>query len=232
MQQLHQEYDSLEKRGIFKDEIPSDIIGALKYPLRDYQERALKRFIYFFENEPSKQSNHVLFEMATGAGKTLLMAGLMLYLYKKGYRNFIFFVNSTTIVEKTKANFSNASDSKYLFADNMTLDSAPIHINVIENFDEANPDSLNIKFTTIQGLHDTLKSPRENAVTFDDLTNHKLVLLGDEAHHFQTQSKQRDLELEKSWENTVERIFNGNDDNVLLELTATAELDKGNLTFL
>ena len=225
----YKQYDALEASPLWQIEIPPDITHALKYPLRDYQERALKRFIYFFEHEPNKLSNHVLFEMATGAGKTLLMAGLMLYLYKQGYRNFIFFVDSTTIVEKTKANFANSSNSKYLFADNITLDSTQVRFNPVENLDEANPDRLNIIFTTIQGLHMTLDKPRENAVTFDDLANHKLVLLGDEAHHFQTQSKQRELELEKSWENTVERIFKGNDNNVLLELTATAELDKGHL---
>ena len=237
MQWRYEAYDALEASPLWEIEIPPDITHALKYPLRDYQECALKRFIYFFETEPNKSSNHALFEMATGAGKTLLMAGLLLYLYKQGYRNFIFFVDSTTIVEKTKANFANSSNSKYLFADNITLNSAQVTINPINNLDEANPDSLNIIFTTIQGLHGTLDKPRENGVTFDDLADHKLVLLGDEAHHFQTQSKQKYFAFEKprgntagSWENTVERIFNGNADNVLIELTATAELDKDNLT--
>ena len=225
----YKQYDALEASPLWQIEIPLDIIHALKYPLRVYQESALKRFIYFFEKEPNKLNYHALFEMATGAGKTLLMAGLMLYLYKQGYRNFIFFVDSTTILAKTKANFADSSNSKYLFADNITLGSTQLTINPIDNLDEANPHSLNIIFTTIQGLHITLDAPRENAVTFDDLAEHKLVLLGDEAHHFQTQSKQRELELEKSWENTVEQIFKGNDHNVLLELTATAELDKGNL---
>jgi transposase len=32
----------------------------------------------------------------------------MLYLYKQGYRNFLFFVNLSNIVEKTKENFLNA----------------------------------------------------------------------------------------------------------------------------
>ncbi len=225
MQALHEKYDGLEELSGAPAEIPLDVTEALKHPLRDYQQKALQRFIHYF-NSDRKISNHVLFEMATGAGKTLLMAGLMLYLYKQGYRNFIFFVNSTTILEKTKANFSDSGNLKYLFAEHITLDSSAITINPINNLDEANPDALNIIFTTIQGLHTTLDNPRENAVTFDDLASHKLVLLGDEAHHFQTQSKQKELELEKSWENTVMQIFKGNTDNVLLELTATAELNR------
>ena len=58
--------------------------------------------------------SQVLFHMATGSGKTYIMAGLMLYLYKKGYRNFVFFVNSTNIIEKTKQNFLSSSVNIYL----------------------------------------------------------------------------------------------------------------------
>ena len=41
--------------------------------------------------------------MATGSGKTLVRIAI-LELYKQGYRNFIFFVNTDTIIE-TKENF-------------------------------------------------------------------------------------------------------------------------------
>jgi superfamily II DNA or RNA helicase len=51
---------------------------------------------------------------ATGSGKTVMMAGLILYLYEQGYRNFLFFVNRGQIVEKTKDNFINPFSSKYL----------------------------------------------------------------------------------------------------------------------
>ena len=53
--------------------------------------------------------------MATGSGKTLIMAGAILELYRLGYRNFIFFVNTDTIIRKTKENFLNPNSSKYLF---------------------------------------------------------------------------------------------------------------------
>src|SRR5438067_442729 len=52
--------------------------------------------------------------MATGSGKTLMMAGLILYLYEKGYRNFLFFVNSTNIIDKTRDNFLNDTSINYL----------------------------------------------------------------------------------------------------------------------
>ncbi len=48
------------------------------------------------------------------------------------------------------------------------------------------------------------------------------MLLSDEAHHINTQTKTQ-LELFKNWENTVERIFKQNEDNLLLEFTATLD---------
>ena len=45
------------------------------------------------------------------------MAGLILYLYTKGYRKFLFFVNQTNVLEKTIDNFTNVLSNKYLFND-------------------------------------------------------------------------------------------------------------------
>ena len=73
--------------------------------------------------------------MATGSGKTLIMEGLILYLYKQGYRNFLFFVNSTNIIEKTKDNFLNNQSNKYLFNQKIQFQNKEISINTVENFD-------------------------------------------------------------------------------------------------
>ncbi len=57
--------------------------------------------------------------MATGSGKTNIIASTMLYLYEQGYRDFIFFVNTQNIITKTKANLIDKYSSKYLFKDTM-----------------------------------------------------------------------------------------------------------------
>ncbi len=224
-QSLHKKYDALKELNAeaFKS-IPQDIIKALKHPLRPYQEEAVKRFIYHREKYKNN-ANHTLTEMATGSGKTLTMACIMLYLYKQGYRKFIFFVNSTTILEKTKANFAESSSSKYLFASNIELDGKRVNINTVSNLDEANDYDLNIIFTTIQGLHTALENTKENSVTLEDIQNHKVVLLADEAHHLNTQTKQLQIKLESSWEETVQNILKANNKNILLEVTATAETE-------
>ena len=157
------------------------------------------------------------------------MAGLILYLYQQGYRNFLFFVNSTTIINKTKENFLNPRSIKYLFADTITIADKRIQIKEVEFFQTTPNDDINILFTTVQGLHSTLNTPRENAITYDDFEDKPVVMIADEAHHINALTKKNLSKEEKkekhSWESTVQRVFNSNLDNILLEFTATADLD-------
>ncbi len=104
--------------------VPHTVIENLNpaFPLRPYQKDSLRHFAYFLSDYQARvRPSQVLFHMATGSGKTLIMAVAMLYLYRQGYRNFIFFVNSTTIIEKTRDNFLNPQSSKYLFAPALKL---------------------------------------------------------------------------------------------------------------
>src|SRR6185436_2897768 len=116
--------------------------------------------------------------MATGSGKTLMMAGLILYLYEKGYRNFLFFVNSTNIIDKTKDNFLNdAASIKYLFNKSISFEDKKIILQEVDNFQNTDNDNINIVFSTIQGLHSRLNIPRENSITYEDFQNQKIVLI-------------------------------------------------------
>ena len=219
----------------YQKHIPDYIASNLNqnFQLRPYQFEAFGRFKYYMESYPSrpeKKPTQALFHMATGSGKTLIMAGLMLYLYELGHRNFLFFVNSTNIINKTRDNFLNANASKYLFNESVQINNQQIRIKEVDNFQAANPDDINIVFSTIQGLHSRLNAPRENSLTYDDFENKKIVLISDEAHHInaatQKISKLNQTELFdlNTWESTVNRIFNANDKNILLEFTATIDL--------
>ena len=58
----------------------------------------------------------VAFALATGVGKTRLMGAFISYLYKeKGLRNFLVLAPNLTIYNKLIADFSNASNPKYVF---------------------------------------------------------------------------------------------------------------------
>ena len=212
-------------------ELPKYVTQNLtqKYTIRPYQELAFRNFITYFENERlCRKPSQVLFHMATGSGKTLIMAGLILYLYKKGYRNFLFFVNTDNIVQKTKDNFINQTSSKYLFNDEINIEGQPVKIRTVDNFQDWNKDDINICFTTIQGLHTSLTQFKENGITDDDFSEKKIVLIADEAHHLNIETKKGlskgEKEDKNSWETTVNRIFNADRDNVLLEFTATCDL--------
>ena len=237
-QYLYQELDVLKKVGALK-ELPEYIESNLNdnIILRDYQEEAFRYFITYCESNLIKNKQiHNLFHMATGSGKTVIMAGLILYLYTKGYRKFLFFVNQTNIIEKTKENFLNPSSIKYLFADTIELMGDIVPIKEVENFAFYDKKAINICFTSTQKLHLDLNFPRENSPTIEDFEDEKIVLISDESHHINTVtkglSKTEKSEIEEnrnSWEYTIERIFRANRDNALLEFTATADLQDPNV---
>ena len=226
---LYQDLDSAIQLGFLKIETPDWLKENLnpKFELRPYQGEAFARFCHCLDNDfPGKEHPpvHLLFNMATGSGKTLIMAGLILYLYEKGYRNFLFFVNSTNIIEKTKDNFLNPHSSKYLFNDPIHIGGNQVSVTPVANFEGVNDNDINICFTTIQKLHSDLTTQRENAITFEDFRGQSVVLIADEAHHMNV-STRSEPELFGSWENTVECIFNQNRDNLLLEFTATHDYE-------
>ena len=113
----------------------------------------------------------------------------------------------------------------------------------MDNFQTIEENSINLCLTSIQGLHSQLNTPKENALTYDDFSDKKIVLISDEAHHINTATKKGkttdnpmlfDMDTESSdWEETVMRIFHANGDssmpNVLLEFTATADLTNANV---
>lgn len=227
---LYEKMDALREAGVDK-ELPLYIQQNLNpnFELRPYQREAFENFITYFEGNLRQRPSQTLFHMATGSGKTLIMAGLMLYLYKQGYRNFLFFVNLSNIVEKTKVNFLDASSTKYLFNEEIVIDGEKVAIQEVNNFQTSDPDRINICFSTTQGLHMDMWITKENGMSFDDFDNQKVVLISDEAHHLNVDTKKKmsaeESDSYHSWEQTVKNIFSRNPDNVLLEFTATCDLE-------
>lgn len=223
---LYEKLAALREYGGLKT-LPDFVASNLNpsFELRDYQRAAFENFITHFESDNCPRPTQVLFHMATGSGKTLIMAGLILYLYARGYRNFLFFVNLSNIVGKTRENFLDAASRKYLFAEQLIIDGRRVRVNVTDNFQYAEPDAINICFATTQSLHMTLNFPRENGMTFDDFNERRVVLISDEAHHLNVDTKKKSsAEDRETWENTIEHLFRRNASNVLLEFTATCNL--------
>lgn len=70
-----------------------------------------------------------------------------------------------------------------------------------------------MKLSTIHKIHDELNSYKENSVTYEDLEEIPLVLLGDEAHHFNAETKAKGKSKtspeaeELTWERTIDNIL-------------------------
>ena len=233
--------------------IPKYISENLKHNFFDWQKTAFENFLTFEaikEAENSKLPTHLMFNMATGTGKTLLMAASILHYYNKGYRHFIFFVNQNNIIDKTENNFIQSSHNKYLFKDKIVIDDQTVSIKKVESFSDY-PQGIEIKFTSIQKLYNDIHLEKENKTSLQDLHRKNIVMLADEAHHLNTDTKTKkgenfELDLsgelagnasakdieKKGWEHTViELVLNKNgqeknNKNVLLEFTATIPENK------
>ncbi|MGN8469958.1 DEAD/DEAH box helicase family protein [Helicobacter pylori] len=209
-------------------ELPTHITSNLKKELRDYQKKAIDNYLEKRQSNPTQK--HFMFEMATGSGKTLVMAGLILECYKQGYQNFIFFVNSASILEKTKLNFTDSISSKYLFSENININDENTEIKSINNLNESHNGAINIYFSTIQGLFSLFTRAKENAISIEDLKDQKLVFLADEAHHLNTETKKKlndsEASEKRNWESVVKLALEQNKDNLLLEFSATIPKEK------
>src|SRR5690606_12220663 len=245
---------------ISKQRIPNYIIDNLRFPLFKWQEDAMQNFLLaeaIKQVENSGTASHYMFNMATGTGKTLVLAATILYYYKQGYRNFIFFVDQNNIVGKTEDNLTDANHHKYLYTNPIVIDDKTVEVRKVDNFspyidgttiDNPAIDHIEIIFTSIHKLHNAMYVVKENDLFLDDLQKRDLILLADEAHSFNADTKKKkqlDLvefkelkdgakaeDVERSWENTVtgkllqkEGIKTYVNNNVLLEFTATIPKD-------
>ncbi len=246
--------------GITKQLIPNYITDNLRFPLFKWQEDALQNFLLaeaIKQVENPGTASHYMFNMATGTGKTLVLASTILYYYKQGYRNFIFFVDQNNIVGKTEDNLTDANHHKYLYTNPIVIDDKTVEVRKVDNFspyidgttlDNPAIDHIEIIFTSIHKLHNAMYMVKENDMFLDDLQKRDLILLADEAHSFNADTKRKkqlDLvefkelkdgakaeDVERSWENTVtgkllqkEGIKTYVNNNVLLEFTATIPKD-------
>ncbi|MCM3784925.1 DEAD/DEAH box helicase family protein [Neobacillus mesonae] len=210
--------------------IPEYINRNLFHTLRDYQDEAMRNY-HYTQTQISPSPQHVLFNMATGSGKTDLMAGLILYLYQEHkYQNFLFIVNTNSVLMKTKDNLVNGNSEKYLFQEKVEIDGKRIYIRQVERFPRVRQDNtIYIKLSSVQKVSDDLFVLKENTMGLSDYENHPVVVLADEAHHYSASTKS-EKEAENTWEFAINKILMARDDkehkNLLLEFTATVDFEK------
>ncbi len=231
---LFEQLETIFNSGLIKKEVPDYVVNNLSplIKLRDYQEKAFQYTLIYLESDLSKNKQiHLLYHMATGSGKTVIMAMDILYYYKKGFRNFLFFTNRTNIISKTKINFTKKGSSKYLFNNEIVIDGRKVQIKEVASFSESDPESINICFSTVQGIQSSLSLLHEGRMDISDFEDNDVVLIADEAHHLNstTAKDKQENEDNQTWEDTVYQLLLANKNNVLLEYTATCDLRDANV---
>lgn len=223
---IYETYDTVSKSGFknFKEELPDYITQNLRYPLRPYQQEALGRYLYYKNDDNRAIPEQVLYNMATGSGKTLLMAAIVLEKFQQGERNFIFFVNNDNILTKTKDNFLECASGKYLFSEKIIMDGQIVTVREVMDFSDSRDDSINIVFTTIQKLHQDLNTPRENCLSYEQFKDISVVMLADEAHHLNAGLNTNEKKDNTSWTSTIEAIQETAKKSSIFEFTATIDL--------
>lgn len=223
---IYETYDTVSKSGFknFKEELPDYITQNLRYPLRSYQQEALGRYLYYKNDDNRAIPEQVLYNMATGSGKTLLMAAIILEKFQQGERNFIFFVNNDNILTKTKDNFLESASGKYLFSEKIIMDGQIVTVREVTDFSDSCDDSINIVFTTIQKLHQDLNTPRENRLSYEQFKDISVVMLADEAHHLNAGLNTNEKKDNTSWTSTIEAIQETAKKSSIFEFTATIDL--------
>ncbi|EHS59313.1 DEAD/DEAH box helicase family protein [Paenibacillus sp. Aloe-11] len=210
--------------------IPEYINQNLLHTLRNYQDEAMRNY-HYTQTQINPSPQHVLFNMATGSGKTDLMAGLILYLHQEHkYQNFLFTVNTNSILMKTKGNLVNENSEKYLFQEKIVIDGQRILIRQVDRFPRVRQNNtIYIKLSSVQKVSDDLFVLKENTMGLSDYENHPVVVLADEAHHYSASTKS-EKEAENTWESAINKILRARDDmeqkNLLLEFTATVDFEK------
>lgn len=213
-------------------EHPEYITQNMEHRFRYYQEDALRYFHYTqtLDQFKHRHPKHVLFNMATGSGKTDLMAGLMLYLYREhGYQNFLFVVNTNSVLNKTIDNLTNPKSDKYLYQQPIEMGGERIRIEKVPQYPrKPQPNVIYLKLASIQSVFNDLFTQHENTMGLTDYSRYKVAILGDEAHHYSAATK-KEKDEEKSWERAIELILDAHTDNRLLEFTATIDLENKNV---
>ena len=220
------------EKDLFQEnwDIPDYITNNLAHTLRPYQDKALSNYRYT-QTQIKPNPQHVLFNMATGSGKTDLMAALILYLYHdQGYTNFLFIVNTNSVLMKTKDNLINTDSDKYLFQDKIEIDGQYITIQEVNRYPRIKQaNTVYLKLATVQTVSNDLFTVKENTMGLIDYEQDPVAILADEAHHYSASTKS-EKEAEHTWESAINKILNARNTedqkNLLLEFTATVDFEK------
>lgn len=209
--------------GYIEKNIINEITDELIFSFRPYQEEALAIFDFFINKDDGDQLKQEIFEetdgfkcpyygfeMATGSGKTILIAAFIIYLKKVlGVKNFLILTPPrTTIYYKTikefdissiKCLFTNQTKYKYnlITGENYKDKTVEFDENAdfniyIFNISKFFESKANVKSVDKQWEESIWRDNDNNVISIRQFLKNQedLVIITDEAHHFQKYTRE------------------------------------------
>ena len=110
------------------------------------------------------------------------------------------------ILTQARRNFTDYKFEKYLFhPDGMSFYGKHVGTREISTFDEASDDDINIMFLSTSLFYNRIKEIGENRLTQEDFERQDVVIIADEAHRLNVETRSNKTELEEmlNWESAV-----------------------------
>lgn len=134
-------------------------------------------------------------------------------------------MNTNSVLNKTIDNLTNKQSNKYLYKSVIEIDGERLSIVKVDEFPKnQSKNTIYIKLASVQSVASDIFTQSENSMGAQDYARNKVAILGDEAHHYSASTKS-EKEMEQSWGKAINTILNANEDNKLLEFTATIDLE-------
>jgi type III restriction enzyme len=133
-----------------------------------------------------------------------------------------------TSSSKPSENFTDYKFEKYLFnPKGIKINGQNVEIRAVGSVADSSRNAINFMFFSTQLLYNRLNEDKENGLIFDDFVDNDVVILADEAHslNVETRKKTKTEAVEvKNWETAVLSAMKAREGNMLLEFTATVDL--------
>ncbi len=141
-------------------------------------------------------------------------------------------MHQVQILTQARRNFTDYKFEKYLFhPDGMSFYGKHVGTRDIKTFDEAGEDDINIMFLSTSLFYNRIKESGENQLTSEDFSKNDVVIIADEAHRLNVETRSNKTELEEllNWESAVQNSIGARKGNILIEFTATVDLANRNI---
>ena len=115
-------------------------------------------------------------------------------------------MHQVQILTQARRNFTEYKFEKYLFhPDGISFYGRDVRTREITTFEESNDIDINIMFLSTSLFYNRVKESGENRLTMEDFEKNNIVIIADEAHRLNVETRSNKTEDEETlnWESAV-----------------------------